>query len=628
MVLSVRYLFYFGVVLLTFILGAIFFICSHHWIDFSILEHYNPGRPSIVLDDEGKEWARFQLDRREPIPLERMPAHLIQAFIAAEDWNFFKHRGISYKGIIRSTLVNLYHGRKVQGASTITQQLVKLLFFDSQKTFSRKLKEQLYALLVEQQFTKEQILEAYLNHVYFGCGIYGVQAAAQRFWGTQVGELSVDQAASLAAVIRNPAQYCPLLCPLSCERRRNVILYNMMKLGFITEDEYNERKAVALQVNEEKEKGLAPHLKEALRQFLEDLVGKATLYTGGLTIQTTLNQQAQEHAEHVFNEQCAKLQQKFTNDVDGGLIAIDVKTGGINALVGGVDFVRSKFNRALQARRQLGSVFKPLVYAAAIEAGRNFTETEIDEPIEIVQDNKHWSPNNYNMKFNGEVTLAYALSHSNNIVTIKTLLNIGVEKVIALAQKCHLQGPFYPYPSLALGCIDATLKEAAGMFNVFANNGVYVEPHSIKWVKSRWGTKIWKHSPVKERVLASHVSDQVANVLELGLQRVRKWFANEWIDSQAISKTGTTNDSRTCWYLGSTPDITTAVYIGCDDNRSLGKNVYPLRTAFPIWLKFNRAVPAATKTFSYDPSLREVVINENTGKLAWFKDDEVISLLI
>ena len=166
------------------------------------------------------------------------------------------------------------------------------------------------------------------------------------------------------------------------------------------------------------------------------------------------------------------------------------------------------------------------------------------------------------------------------------------------------------------------------MFNVFANNGVYVEPHCIKWVKSQWGTKIWKYSPVKERVLASHVSDQVANVLELGLQRVRKWFANEWIDSQAISKTGTTNDSRTCWYLGSTPEVTTAVYIGCDDNRSLGKNVYPLRTAFPIWLKFNRAVPALTKTFSYDPSLREVLIDEHTGRLAWFKNDEAISILV
>ena len=218
--------------------GAAFYLFTHHTVDFSTLAHYNPGHPSILLDDQGNEWGRFQLDRREPIAYDHMPAHLRNAFIAAEDWQFFSHPGISIKGIMRSIIKNVLHGKKLQGASTITQQLVKLLFFDSQKTFKRKIKEQLYALLVEQQFTKEQILETYLNHVYFGFGIYGVEAASQRFWGKHASDLTIDESATLAGVIRCPGQYCPIINPLSAQRRRNIILNSMKNLGMITGEEY------------------------------------------------------------------------------------------------------------------------------------------------------------------------------------------------------------------------------------------------------------------------------------------------------------------------------------------------------------------------------------------------------
>ncbi len=207
--------------------GAAYYVLSNYTVDFSPLAHYNPGHPSILLDDQGNEWGRFQLDRREPIPLDAMPLHVRNAFIAAEDWDFFKHGGISYKGIIRSLLVNLRCGRKKQGASTITQQLVKLLFFDSAKTYKRKIKEQIYAVLVEKQFTKEQILETYLNHVYFGFGIYGVEAASQRFWGKHAAQLSIDESATLAAIIRSPGHYCPITLPDAAKKRRNIILQSM-----------------------------------------------------------------------------------------------------------------------------------------------------------------------------------------------------------------------------------------------------------------------------------------------------------------------------------------------------------------------------------------------------------------
>jgi len=595
------------------IAGMGVFVAHNKCIDFSALEQYDPGSPSILLDDEGNEWARFQLDRREPIAYAAMPDHLVHAFVAAEDWSFFTHSGISWRGILRSTLVNLYNGRIVQGASTITQQLVKLLFLDSKKTFTRKIKEQCSAFLVEQQFSKQQILETYLNHVYFGHGIYGVQAACQRFWGINAADVSLDQAATLAAIVRSPRNYCPLNHPLSAQRRRNIILHSMLNLNFITEEVYAAARAREVTVINQQRTQCAAHLKETIRQYLEEQFGKERLYSGGLVVQTTLNREIQEKAERAFHDTIAGLRSSMEPEIDGALITMETQTGAIKALVGGFDFNTSQWNRAMQAKRQLGSTFKPLVYAAAVAEGKQFSDTEIDEPFELESGNSLWKPNNYNHMFAGEVTLAYALSHSNNIVTIKTFLDIGSDPVIELAKKCHLTGPVHPYPSLALGCIDDTLDVVTAMFNVFAHDGIYVAPHYMKWIKDKWGAKVWRHNTVEERAIPSEVVGQVAKVLQHGVQRIRPIFAQKWFEGDAITKTGTTNDSRTCWFIGSTPQLTTGVYVGCDDNRSLGKNVFPLRTAFPIWLSLYHALQPAHGQFTFDSSLKEYYIHEKTG---------------
>jgi len=625
----VRSLFFFTFLFCSFCLGGLFFILHNKVVDFSALEHYNPGRPSILLDDEGNEWARFELDKREPISYNEIPKDVINAFVSTEDWAFFKHSGISIKGIIRSILVNIYHGRKMQGASTITQQLVRLLFLNAKKTFVRKIKEQLVALLVERQFTKEQILETYLNHVCFGCGIYGVQAAAQRFWAKDAKDLSLDEAAALAGIMRSPRNYCPLTYPLSCQKRRNIVLSQMKKLNYISQEQYEAAKKVPVTITSKQVHSVAPHLREWIRQFLEDLLGKNRLYTGGLTIQTTLNQNVQTIAQEQFKKQYEELKASISSDVDGALISIDVRSGEMKALVGGVDFAKSQFNRALQARRQMGSVFKPILYAAAVEAGIKFSDTDIDEPIEVQQEKTCWSPKNFNHRFDGQMTLANALSISCNTIAAKTFLKIGADPVIGLAKKFKLRDPLYPYPSLSLGCTDQTLKEVVGMFNVFANNGVYVEPHCIKWVKDEWGSKIWKNKPCSERVISAHTSGQVSKVLQLGLKRVRKWFPQKWVNAEAISKTGTTNDSRTCWFAAATPTLTTAVYIGCDDNRSMGRNVYPLRTAFPVWIGLNRELEFEQKKFSFDPSLTEVCVNKKTGQPTLKStDSDAIAILV
>jgi penicillin-binding protein 1A len=612
-----------------FCLGAFFFIVQNKCIDFSALDLYQTNRPSIVLDADGNEWTRFQLDRREPISYDQIPKPLVQAFIAAEDWKFFHHHGLSIKGIIRSLLINMYHGRKVQGASTITQQLVRLLFFDAKKTFIRKFKEQMYAILVEQQYTKEQIMQAYLNHAYFGCGIYGVEAASQRFWGKHAIDLSLDECATLAGIVQLPEGYCPLMYPLSAQKRRNIVLNNMHKLGFITTQEYQQAKATPVCVKKYNDDVQAAYFKDAIRGFLEPIVGKEALYCGGLVIQSTMSRYEQRVAERVFQEQCKNMRATICKDIDGAVLVMDSKSGAIKAMVGGYDYGSSKFNRALQAKRQLGSVFKPIVYAAAIQAGFSFADTEVDEPIEMTLGSQQWSPHNWDHRFLGRITLASALSRSNNIVAIKMFLKVGAESIIELAKKCHIEGVMHPYPSLALGCVDVTVKEAIGAFNIFANNGVYVEPHYIEWVKDRWGTKIWYHTPKIEQVLPTVVSGKVSKVLAIGIERIRRiMYKGKWLSSEAISKTGTTNESRTCWFVGSTPSTTTAVYIGCDDNRSMG-SVYPNRTAFPIWREIHEALSDKKTSFDYDPRLKAVYINECTGEIvSEEQSDGAISICI
>jgi penicillin-binding protein 1A len=617
-------LFFFFFFLGCFGLGIMFNLSKNPYVDFSVLERYNPGRPSILLDDEGKEWARYEFDKRKPVQYDEIPKHLVHAFMASEDRDFFVHQGLSLKGIVRSTLVNIRHGRIVQGASTITQQLVKLLFFDSKRTFKRKIKEQFFSFLVEQQFTKKYILQTYLNHVYFGSGIYGVEAASQRFFGKRVKDINLPEAATLAAVVRHPRSYSPLLCPLSSQRRRDLILKLMKNIQMISEYEYESVVGLPIKLVPRKNNDIALHLKESLRIFLEDLVGKTGLYTKGYKIKTPLNQRLQRIAEYQFNIQFKKLRQDLTPDVDGALMTINNQTGEVKALIGGVDFAESQFNRALNAKRQMGSIFKPIVYAAAIDSGASFMDTEIDEPLEINSGGSVWKPRNSTRTYEGKITLAKALSFSNNIVTVKTLLRAGAGKVADFAKKCNLPNPPV-YPSLSLGCLDVTLDQAVGAFNVFANNGRYVKPYFVKWVKNEWGVKIWKYKPESTKVFNSDVSGKVAKVLSIGPQRFFKRMKKEPFD--AIGKTGTTNDSRTCWWSGSTPELTTAIYIGRDGNLPLGNNIYAVWTAFPIWLGMHQGIKNEKK-FKYNPVLKPVWIDWVNGVECSKNDENAVEIYV
>jgi penicillin-binding protein 1A len=609
--------------------AGILFVVNHISLETSMLHHYDTAQPTILLDHEGVEWARFQIDRREPVDFQQLPRVLIDAFVATEDHTFFKHRGISWRAIIRSTLVNLYHQKKMQGASTITQQLVKMLLADTQKTWTRKLKEQWLAIMLERSVTKEQIFQAYINHIYFGCGIYGVQAASQRFWGKSVEHLEPHEAATLAAIVQSPNRYCPLVYPLSAKKRRNVVLHSMYLLGSIDAQTYERERKMPMELYQSETDCIAPHLKETIRAFLENLYGKHALYTKGFAVQTTLHREKQTAAQKIFSEQIAHMRARLQPQIDGAFVCCEGATGAIAALIGGADFKVSQFNRAVQARRQFGSVFKPYIYAAALTTGVNFAQTEIDEPFQLEQNGVVWQPKNDNDKFFGQMTLARALSRSNNIVTIKTLLKVGYAPLYAMVQKLHLSAPFRPYPSLALGCVDGTVLEAVGMFNVFAHHGQYVEPHYITWIKDNMGNRIWKYRPIKERIMEARIADQVAKVLSIGLTRYLHNNSSRLAGVDAFGKTGTTNDSRTCWFAGATPEYTTAIYLGCDDNSPLGANIYAVRTAFPIWLTFYESMTTAmTRSFSYDPSLHQVTIDSTTGAILDAHDTAGISILV
>lgn len=607
-------------------LGIVFYASENPWVDFSILEHYNPGKPSILLDDQGNEWGRYELDKRQVRKLSQIPPCVINAFIAAEDWQFFSHSGLSYKGIVRSTLVNLVSFRKAQGASTITQQLVRLLFFENKKSYVRKIKEQILALVVEQQFTKEQILETYLNHIYLGAGIYGVEAACQRFWGKPVTACGLDEAAVLASIVRYPRKYCPLYHPESTIQRRNLILKNMASLGYITQKQYAETRLKPVVCLPAQNGVLGSHLKESLRLILEEMFGKKQLYTGGLKIQTTVNSAMQRTAERVFKEHFKNLHSKYSKDLEGALVCIEGSTGAIKALVGGCNFSASQFNRAYNARRQMGSTFKPLVFAQALKSGKLFSDVEIDEPFTLTQGSQEWSPLNAGRKFKGQMTLATALASSNNIIAIKTFIQAGPEAIVRLAKDCDLN-PTHSFPSLALGCVEASPLQAAAMMNIFAQKGTYAKPYSLVSVKDEWGSKLYKSSPKKKPVLPPLINDQMAKVMTHRIERARQESPELFPHCEALGKSGTTNDARTCWFVGATPRYTTAIYIGFDDNRSLGNYAFGSRTAFPLWRAFNQAIDQPNETFSYDSHLEELKIDGITGKPAP-GDPQALTILV
>ena len=538
---------------------------------------------SKVYDINDKIITEFYQENRNPVSLSEVPTNLINAFIAIEDSNFYKHKGISFRGILRALWENFKNKilfskeGKPQGGSTITQQLAINTFLTREISLNRKTKDILIALQIERNFTKDEILEMYLNEIYFGHGAYGVQAAAQMYFNKSVQDLNLPECALLAGLPRGPSYYSPILNQEVSLKRRNIILSRMFKLGYISKEDMEkaQQSPIKLDYNNKRDKFTAPYFSTFILSQLLEEYGANMVYKGGLKIYTTLDLEMQNFAEKALQE----------SGREGAIIAIEPQSGYIKAMVGGKDFEESKFNRATQAYRQPGSAFKPFIYLTALDNG--FTPSNIIEDSPVTFENG-WSPENYEKEFRGLVTLREAFESSINVIGVKLLEQVGVNKVINYTHKAGIKSELRPDLSLALGTSEVSPLEIASAYATIANLGVRVNPISIIRIEDYTGKIIKENIPQKKKVFKEETCYVLINMMEGVIKRGTGWNAK--IGRPAAGKTGTTNDFVDAWFIGFTPDLVTAVYIGNDDRKPLGNKMTGGVVAAPVWAKFMKNV--------------------------------------
>ena len=560
---------------------------------------YRPAVVSTVYDVRGRPIGEFYHQRRIVVPLDRMPPHVIQALLAAEDSRFFAHGGVDVFAVMRAVFSNLRRRAVREGASTITQQLVRGFFLTPERTLGRKIREAILAYRVEKNHTKEEILYLYLNQVYFGHGNYGIEAASRDYFGKGVDQLSLAEAALLAGLPRSPSRNSPYRDFFAATERQRYVLRRMLQEKFINEAAYREalQTPVRLSPAPALNSQIAPYFVEYVRRVIGDRYGFDPLLQGGLQIYTTLDGAVQLAAQKALREGLNEIRLRVRKksrtpprdaqgEVEGALLAMDPRTGMVRALVGGYDFYQSQFNRALQAKRQPGSAFKPIVYSAALEAGYSELSIVPDAPLVFrMAPGKFWRPQNYDNRFVGPVTLRSALAHSLNSVAIRLAQRVGLERVIQQARKLGIESPLEKNLSLALGSASVSLLEMVRAFGVFAGGGNLAEPLFILKVTDRYGNVLEESEPTSKAVLSPEIAyvltDMLKNVVQSGTAR-----AAAKLGPNVAGKTGTTSDFRDGWFIGYTPEFIAGVWVGYDDHRPLGDKETGANTALPIWLNF------------------------------------------
>jgi penicillin-binding protein 1A len=527
-------------------------------------------------------------------------------------------------------------GEFVEGASTITQQLAKTLFLTPEKTLERKLKEAFLAFQLERRYTKEEILELYLNQVYFGSGAYGVEAAARKFFGKPVHRLNLAECALIAGMPKAPSRYSPLVNPELAIKRRNLVLRQMLETGAISRDEYEtavSRPFIPVQAAENKTR--APYFIDYVKKELEDEIGAARLYTGGLTIETTLCRPMQKAAENAVENGLLDLGRRMQkngmqdSNPQAGLIALDVQTGGILAMVGGRDHQKSPYNRATMAMRQPGSAFKPIVYAHAIEQGFSQDTLLLDAPVAFQGERPGtvWRPENFSNTYQGEITLRKALTHSENIPAVRLLEKLGAASVASFARSLGIESPLSPNLSLALGTSEVTLLELTAAYAVFANSGERIGPTPVKGVRDAAGRLIWQPAVKRQAVMsqagAAIMVDILKGVIHEGTGRKARVIARP-----IGGKTGTTNKYKDALFIGFSPGIAAGVWVGCDDYTSLGPYETGARAALPIWIEFmkNALENRPFRFFAVPDSLVKRYMDPDTGEMGDGLPDPISAL--
>jgi penicillin-binding protein 1A len=561
------------------------------------LETFQPLVGTKIYDDNDELITELHVERRIFVPLAHIPQALRDAVIATEDKRFYYHWGVDPIGIARALVQNYRRGRLAEGGSTITQQLTKVLFLTPDKSLERKLKEAVLALELERRYTKDRILEMYLNQVYFGHGAYGVEAAARTYFGKSVSELSVREAALLAGLPRAPTTYSPFEHGEAARRRREVVLRRMVEFGALKDAEAKRliRADLGL-IPPERRRTTGQYFLDFVQQSLEAKYGADLVFKGGLNVYTTLNPTMQLAAEQALRDGLKALEGR-TKGVkpgehpEGAIVTVEPQTGYVRAMVGGYDFFRSEFNRAVQARRQPGSAFKPFIYVAAVESGMTPATRVEDAPVSyaVGPNGQVWKPENYDRKFRGQTTLQQALEESVNVVTVKVQEKVGLNRTIQVARRFGISSPLGLNLSLALGTSDLTLIELTSAYGALANQGQWLAPTTIRYITDAQGKLLEEALPDPREAVSPETAYVVTHMLR-GVVERGTGQAAKVLGRPIAAKTGTTNDYSNAWFIGYTPRLATGVWVGYDRPRSLGKDETGSRVAVPIWVGYMGSV--------------------------------------
>lgn len=569
--------------------------CGYSISDSALEEGLVPDAVSQYYDNDNKIiYTTASAEHRLPVKFNKVPKVVRNAFISIEDNRFYEHGGIDYRGTLRALISNIT-GQEVQGGSTITQQLAKNAFLSQERTISRKIKEAFLAKQLENKYTKDEILTMYLNQIYFGEGSYGVESASLTYFGKHIQDVTLAEAATLAAIPKSPNYYDPMENPKANKERRELVLDQMVKYGHITQEEAQTAKTENVKIKAAPsgtKKDLRSYFFDYVTQLVIDKFGADTLYKGGLKIYTTLDSNMQQYAE----DSLKYLPDIFTNDPDhliqpqAGLVAVDPTTGFIKAMVGGRG--QDKFNRAVLAHRQPGSAFKAFVYLTAMDQGMTAATTVEDKPLV----RGSWAPQNAGGGWHGTVTLRTALSKSYNIPAIRVALKVGTENVLKMAKTAGIttlveDGKYTDdNPAMALGGLTKGVSplDMATAYGTIAANGVYHKPVAIKKILDRNGKVIYEHKDEGKQVISAKAAYQTTDMLKDVL--VSGTAAGSGLGRPAAGKTGTTDSSKDAWFVGYTPNLSCAVWVGDDRSRSMG-SMYGSGAPLSIWHSFmTRAV--------------------------------------
>jgi len=561
--------------------------------NIKLLEEYSPLESSRVYSSDGKVLAELYVERRTFIPYYQIPDHLKKAFVSVEDVRFYTHPGVDIVGILRAMWHDLKAGSVVEGGSTITQQLARMLFLKPEKSLQRKLKEAALSIKIEQRYTKDEILGMYLNQAYFGTRAYGIEAASETYFGKPAKDLTIAEAALLASMPKAPSVYSPFKNPDKAKDRRAFVLKQMNDNKFITEAQYRAAENASMPSIPHLRKYDAPYFIETLRQQLEPRFGNE-LYTSGYKIMSTIDSGMQWNAEEAVKNGISALEKRNARPLEAALIAIDIRTGHIRAMVGGTDFWKNQYNRATQALRQPGSAFKPFVYIAAIENGMTADSYINDSPISFpgAKAGQRWTPRNYDGRYYGSVSLKTALAKSLNCATIRLAASVGVENVIEMAQRLGIRSKLQPYLPIAIGASDVTLMDMVSAYSAFAS-GSRPRPVFYERILNRDGIVVEEIRPVFDEMLSEEDTVQLKVLLKAVVDEGTAVKAKA-LNRPVYGKTGTTNDYTDAWFIGFDDRLVVGVWVGRDNHKPIGPKETGAQAALPIWMEFMKKAPLQT----------------------------------